>query len=183
MTQITLQNTTQYPALIYVQQGDTLTGRVPVDTSGGNVVIPTTNTYSVTATAKLPDGNTYTTGPRSFSVNSQTVLAQVLQSNGTWNFQLALSPGQAPSTITLENSCISPVTFTVTRNGSPLSTVLVVDAYNNATVSTIEEYSFYSVVNGVTSQTITTTNNNITVIAYQDTGQVSDWAGFSVRFG
>jgi len=58
----------------------------------------------------------------------------------------------------------------------------VIDDYNRDFVSTREIYTFKSIIDGVTSSSITTSNTNVTVQIYADDELVSDFVGYSVKF-
>ena len=68
-----------------------------------------------------------------------------------------------------ENTWREPVIFTVSMNGSPLASVQVVDGHNIGTVSTLEQFWIYSIINGITTQTAATNDPDATVTAVQDT--------------
>ena len=182
MSNIILKNNTSVSALIYMFQGTTLSGRIPVGANGGSVMVPTTNSYSVTGTITMDDGNTYVTAPASFSSPSQNVLAQVFQNEGTYTFQLLTTSGTTPSAITVSNSCKYPVQFSIKRDGSPLSSVIVVDSYNDDSISTMQTYTFAGVVDGITTEPITSSNPSIVVAVVADNNAVSDFQGYSLAF-
>lgn len=181
MSSIKLVNQTKVSALIYMSQGSTLSGRLPVG-PGGSVVVPTTNSYIITGTITMDDGNTYVSAPVSFTSPSQNVLAQVYQNEGTYTFQLLATSGTAPSQITLSNSCKFPVQFAIVRNGSPLASVIVVNDYDNDSVSTVQSYTFSGVVDGITTDPITSSDPNIIVAVQADNNPVADFQGYSLAF-
>ncbi len=178
---ITIKNSTTIPGQIIMARDGTLTGRLPVD-GRGEVIVPTSNSYTVTATVTMDDGNTFISGPVTFSSNSQDITAEVRQENGTFVFRLAMEAGTNPGGVTLHNHTKYPVSFSTSMNGNPLRSVTVVDDYNRGFVSTREIYSFKSIVDGVTSSSITTSNGNVTVEIFADNELVSDFTGYSVRF-
>lgn len=181
MSNITIRNTTPLPGLVLVTLSGTLTGRLPVN-ARGTVTMPTSNSYTVDASVTMDDGNTFTSGPVSFTSNSQDLTAEVTQENGTFVFRLVPTAGTNPSGINLHNHTKYPVTFAASMDNNPLSSVTVVDAYNRGFMSTRQHYSFKSIVDGVTSQLIETTNVDAIVEVYQDNEQVADFAGYSLRF-
>ncbi|MBB6243734.1 hypothetical protein [Rhodanobacter sp. MP1X3] len=181
MSNITIKNSTSIPGLVIMSRAGTLTGRLPID-GNGLVSVPTSNSYSVIARVTMEDGNTYVSGPASFSSNSQDVTAEVLQENGTFAFRLQTDPGTNPGGITLHNHTKYPVSFETSMDGNPLRSVTVIDDYNRDFVSTREIYTFKSIIDGVTSSSITTSNTNVTVQIYADDELVSDFVGYSVKF-
>lgn len=181
MSNITISNTTSVPGLVIVSRAGTLSGRLPVN-AYGSVSMPTSNSYTVKARVTMADGNTYSSGPVTFTSNSQDITAEVKQENGTFIFRLLQQAGTNPSGVTLHNHTKYPVTFQTSMNNNPLSSVTVVNDYNSGFVSTIENYSFKSIVDGVTSASISTTNTNATVNIFQDNEMVSDFVGYSVAF-
>jgi hypothetical protein len=181
MSNITIRNTTSIPSLVIVTRSGTLTGRLPVN-ARGTVTMPTSNSYTVEASVTMDDGNTFTSGPVSFSNNSQDLTAEVKQENGTFVFRLVPAAGTNPAGINLHNHTKYPVTFAASMDNNPLSAITVADAYNRGFMSTRQHYSFKSIVDGVTSEVIETTNVDAIVDIYQDNEQVADFAGYSLRF-
>jgi hypothetical protein len=74
------------------------------------------------------------------------------------------------------------VQFSIKRNGSPLASVIVVDSYNNDSISTLQTYTFSGVIDGITTEPITSSNANIVVGVVADNNPVSDFQGYSLAF-
>jgi len=181
MTRITLVNRSGKSAYFALSQAGTPAGLIPVG-AGGYVVIPVSDTYAVTATTTMEDGNTYATAPATFTSTAQDVTAQVLQNAGTFSFGLVTRPGSQLSTIALTNTTKASVQFRIARGGAPLATVQVLDAYRSGAISTRREYGFYAVVDGITTATITTMQNDPAVAVVRDTSVLADVPGYSVEF-
>jgi hypothetical protein len=181
MSRITLVNRSGASAYFSLSQAGTPAGQISVG-AGAYVVIPTSDTYAISATTMMADGNTYVSAPATFTSMAQDVTAQVLQNGGTFTFGLVTRPGSQLSTITLTNTTKAPVQFRVARGGSPLASVQVLDAFRNGTISTKRAYGFYAVVEGVTTATIETTQNDPAVAVVRDTDALADFPGYSVVF-
>jgi len=175
MSQITLANnvpTSNTPAAEFrLLQGANQIARIGVH-AGGAAAVPTTTSYNVQATTSMGDF-TLTSNALTFSDTSALVLAQVLNEDGYFDFQLIQLPGTQPSAITLENTWRSPVQFTITQPGTPVEIINVVDESNNAIVSTAEQWSCYAIVNGITTATVTTNNPNATFTVTADNNESS----------
>lgn len=197
MTAFVVQNVTNQPAMLLINKGtpggpSSLFGRVAVS-ANGKTVVPTTETYSAYASITMEDGNTYYSSTMTLQSGTQSLMAQMLISGGTFSFELQQSPGVAADQITLSTTCRQPVTFYITATpvsplGKPsLSSAVVVNPRDTVSVSTIETYSFRCIVNGITSEAVVTTPADVDraqlpVIIYQDDVNFGDWAGYSLRF-
>lgn len=177
MSQLTLINEVpDFPAEFRVRQGNDQVARISVQADEGKVVIPTTDSYVATAQTTV-DGFQVTSGPQYFSDRSAHLLAQVLQEDGGFDFQLVESAGTKPDAIVCENTWRQPVSFNVVRNGSPLGTVKVANEFNTVEISTEEIYGIYAIIDGVTTETLITDNPNATILAYRDNND----PGFSLK--
>lgn len=110
------------------------------------MVIPTTDTYQVFASAIL-DGNSYTSAPLAVT-GSMGFLAQVLQvkAQGTYEFDVLEFPSTASNQLTLQQTCINPVTFTITKDGKPLQNVVGNDSYRSKTLDISNTFYIYAVI-------------------------------------
>ena len=180
MSTITIRNTTGRAALVSVTQGSALRAELGI-AAGGSVAVPTTASYAVTASITMDDGSTYYSATEWATSDSQTVLAQLRQKQGTYIFELAKRPGDTISAITLSNSCKYAVRFQVKRNGS-LGTSVVLENYDNAYVSTAHTYTFSGVVDGVTMQPITSGLPHLAVAVVADNDPVANFQSYSLVF-
>jgi hypothetical protein len=197
MTSFVVQNLTSLPGMLLITKGtpggpSNLFGRVAVS-ANGQTVVPTTERYSATACITMEDGNTYYSSPINLGSGTQTLTARMLVTGGTFSFEVEQSPGTTLDTITLISTCRLPVTFFITATpvsplGQPvLTTAVVVNQRDAVLVSTVETYSFRSLVNGITSESLETTPNQtaqdqLGIQIYQDTVSFADWPGYSIRF-
>lgn len=177
---ITLVNQSIYPAIYYLSQGpDTSTAQqmavIGVPPSG-QAVIPTGNSYTVTATTDV-NGITVTSNTLSFEEDEATILAQVMMTApNLYTFQIIQLPATQDDSINLQNTWREDVYFNITLDGSPMACVLVVDGHNSDSVSTLQQYWIYSITNGITTEPVGTDDPNATATLTQD--NVDD--GFSL---
>jgi len=196
MSAFTIVNTTNQPGLVVINKGppggpNNLFGRIAV-AANGQTIVPTTEAYTAVAYITMEDGNTYQSSVVSLPNGTQSLTAQMLVANGTFNFQVLNAPGSVLDQITLTNTCRQPVTFTITAtpitpNGQPvLTSAVVVNQLDTVPVSTAETYGFQSNVNGITTEAITTspsqTGQNVNVTIYQDTSNFGDWPSYNLSF-
>lgn len=162
---ITLRNTTDFVAQYEVIKGEQVIARLPGIEKGAHMSVPTDDTYEVIATT-LIDGNTYTSAPMEVS-GSMGFLAQVLQveSQGTYEFDVRESPSTVANQLSFQKTCINPVTFTITKDGKPLQSIVVDNSYQLQTLDIGSTYSIFAVIDGVTTATLVTSNANATVTA------------------
>jgi hypothetical protein len=196
MSAFTISNTTTYPAKIVVSKGtpggpNNLVATVPISPSG-QTIVPTTQSYSAYFWITMEDGNTYKSTPVSFDSPSMVLTAQMqmVESGGTFNFQIGAVPGTATNQIVLVSECRNPVTFyimTTTESTNPtssLQTAVVVNQVNSISLSTAETYTFQGKVNGVNTVPVTVTPTSTTypgVALYQDNVTFSDFVGYSMK--
>jgi len=164
----TLVNSTAYVAQFVLKRGDLIVTRLAGIAPGGRVIVPVENQYQVTASTVIDD-NTYITAPTSFS-GAAAFLAEVLQlaSQGTYEFTMVQSPSTAPDQLQFQKTCISPVTFSVSRDGKPLQEVVVQNSFEMVSLNIGDTYNVYAVINGVTTDTLATSNQNATISAVAD---------------
>jgi hypothetical protein len=168
---ITLLNNTAFDAQYVVKKGEQTIAFIAAVAPNATVQIPTTETFEVQATTVI-DGNTYTSALSSVQ-DGMGYLAQVLQASGqgTYVFDVQEMPAALPTTLSFQKTCLSPVTFTITKNGVPLQNVLVHDS-NVQTLNVGDAFYVYAVVNGVTTATSTFTNPSATVTAVSGTSDL-----------
>lgn len=135
--------------------------------SGALATIPTTSSYTAQAVTKMGDF-TLTSNPVTFSNPSQNLLAQVLTENGYFDFQLVAMSGSQPSAIVCENTWRQPVQFTISQPGTPVQIVTVADEHNNSVVSTVQQWECYAIIDGITTESVITTNPSATITVTAD---------------
>jgi hypothetical protein len=198
MTSFVIQNVTSMPAMLHISKGppggpSNLFGQVAVAAAGGKTVVPTSETYSAYASITMEDGNTYYSSTIALDGGTQSLIAQMLVSGGTFNFEVQKSTGAVLDQITLSSTCRLPVKFFVTAMpvsplGKPvLSTAVVVNPRDTVPISTAEVYGFKCIVNGITSEPLSTTpvqtnQNQLAIQIYEDTVNFGDWPGYSLRY-
>jgi len=168
MSALTFFNNTPYIAQYLVNKGEQVVARLPGIAPGASLSVPSDDSYQVTATTVL-EGNTYTSAP--VTVNgSASFLAQVRQHavQGTYDFELVKSDSHAVDTMVFQKTTCGPVTFNISKDGVHLQSVVVQDSFRVRTLAIGSTYSIYAVINGVTTDTSTTTNPNASVTAVVD---------------
>ncbi|WP_206956670.1 hypothetical protein [Trinickia acidisoli] len=172
MSSLTLLNETAYVAQFVVFNGDLITARVPGIAPGAQLQVPTDSTYQITATTII-DGNTYSTAPLDVS-GAVSFLAQVKQNRqqGTYDFEVQMGPSTVADRMEFQKTTIGPVTFTIAKNGVPLQTVVVTNSFVTKTLKLSDTHAVYAVINGVTTDTVTTNDPNATVRALLDTSNL-----------
>ncbi|MET0549131.1 MAG: hypothetical protein ABW002_07670 [Xanthomonas sp.] len=172
MKSMTFLNNTKYVAQFWVMKGDQVIARNPGIKPNASMAIQTDDTFLVTATAVI-DGNTYISAP--LEVSGPTgFLAQVLQvrSQGTYEFNVVEVASDNPNQLQFQKSCLSRVTFTITKNGQLMQSVVVIDSFKKCPLDISDTYSIYAVVNGVTTDTVTTHNPTATITATTDSSDL-----------
>ncbi len=147
-------------------QGANQIARIGVHTTG-RASIPTTSNYSAQAMTSMGEFS-LTSNTVTFSSDAVDLLAQVLTENGYYDFQLVAKSGSRPDAITCENTWRRPVQFTLTKPGTPIQIVTVVDEHNDALISTAQQWQCYAIVNGITTSTVTINDPNGTVTLVSD---------------
>lgn len=168
MSVLTFMNTTDYIAQFVVCKGERVIARLPGIAPGAKLEVPSTDEFTVTASTQL-DGCTYTSaaftvaGPMSF-------LAQVKQNKaqGTYDFEMIASPSCSHDQMEFQSTCRNPVTFQLGRNGVPLQSVIVSNAFIMKTLAIGNTYKVYAVINGITTDTLEIGNPNAAVTATVD---------------
>ncbi len=177
MSHLTLLNETDFLVMFIVRKGDMTIARTPAFPRSAILQVPTRQTYTVVA-ATVIEGNTYTSAPISVS-GPAGFLARILQhgAQGTYEFDMQELAPRGPNQMEFQTTTASPVTFTISCNGSHLQSVIVNDAFRTVTLSLADTYTLYAVVNGVTTQTIETADPDATIIVRAMPGgdEVSDF--------
>lgn len=170
MSHLTLRNTTAYVAQFVVLNGQQVIARLPGLMPNAQLVVPTGHTYQVVATTVI-DGNTYTSAPLDVS-GPAAFLAQVRQvyAQGTYEFEVVELPSTRPDQLQFQKTSLAPVSFTISKDGVPLQTVVVGNSFDVQTLTIGDTFYVYAVINGVTTDTVTTTNPNAVITAQNDDG-------------
>lgn len=171
MSSLTLSNSTPYIAMFTALKGGQVIARIPGIAPGAQMIVPTDDTYQVTASTILDD-NTYTTAP--IDLNGPTCfLAQVMQvpSQGTYEFNVVQSPSTRSDQLQFQKTCLNPVTFSIARDGHTVQNVVVEDSFQMQTLAIDDTFHVYAIINGVTTDTVTTTNPASVITAVVDTSR------------
>jgi hypothetical protein len=160
---LTLANKSTSIAQFIVYKGQQIICKLPGVAPGGSVGIPTDDTYEVYATTTFK-GNLYTSAPVSVD-GSMVFTARVRQSRaeGSYSFVLETSPSAAADTLQFEKTCLNPVTFTILKDSVPLQSIVVKDTFTDISLDITETYSVYAVCEGITTDTVVTSNPQATL--------------------
>lgn len=172
MSFLTLRNHTAYIAQFVVSRGQQVIARIPGLAPGAQLQVPTAAVYQVVATTVI-EGNTYTSAPLEVT-GAAGFLAQVRQDvvQGTYEFEVVETPSTRPDQLQFRKTSLSPVTFTIARNGVMLQTLVVANSFQMVTLNIGDTYSIFAVINGVTTDTVTTTDPDATITAIADTSNL-----------
>jgi hypothetical protein len=167
MTAISLANTVPASVAASVEfrmlEGTDLIARIGVH-SGGQASIPTTVFWTVQASTSVGE-TLLTSNVIAFDGTSATILAQLLWSDGFYDFQLSMMPAANPSAIVMQNAARNPVSFVLAKPSSGAQIVKVVDEHESVAVDTAQEWQIYAIVNGITTPDVRVTNPSATVTA------------------
>jgi hypothetical protein len=172
MSALTFLNSTNYVAQFVARRGDQVIARLPGIAPGARLSVPTAESFEVAASTIL-NGNTYTSAP--VAVNGAThFLAQVKQvpAQGTYQFEVVTTPSSAANQMQFEKTSLGPVTFQIMQRGVPLQSIVVADSFTLVTLEISDVYSIYAVINGVTTDSVTTSNPNATITAVAETSDM-----------
>ena len=168
MSVLTLRNDTPYIAQYVVHKGQQVIARLPGLAPGATLSVPVASTFEITASTIL-HGNTYTCAPIVMGGPAH-YLAQVKEMGapGTYEFEVVTTPSTVGNQMQFEKTSIAPVTFNITRNGVYLQSVVVQDSFIRVTLEISDVYYVYAVINGITTDNVTTSNPNATITAVAD---------------
>lgn len=168
MSALTFRNQTLYIAQFVAKHGQLIMARLPGIEPQGELRMPSDDAYSVIATTII-DGNTYSTAPVVVA-GPMEFLAQVKQNaqQGTYEFQMLTEPSPRADQMRFQKTTIGPVTFTISKNGIPLQSVVVQNSFMVETLTINDSYSVYAVINGITTETVQTANPNAVITAVVD---------------
>lgn len=169
MSALTFRNHTDFVAQFVVFRGEQVIARLPGLSPGAELQVPTAAVYRVVATTVI-EGNTYTSAPLDFT-DAARFLAQVLQvpAQGAYVFEVVELASARPDQLQFQKTTPGPVTFSLSRNGVVLQNVVVTDSFQTKTVETAQEWMAYAVINGITTDTVRTTNPDATITVVVDT--------------
>lgn len=169
MSHLTLRNHTAYIAQYVVLNGQQVIARLPGLMPNAQMAVPTGHTFQVVATTMI-DGNTYTSAPLDVS-GPAAFLAQVRQvyAQGTYEFEVVELPSTRPDQLQFQKTNLAPVSFTISKDGVPLQTVVVSNSFEVQTLAISDTFTIHAVINGITTDTVTTTNANAAITATIDT--------------
>jgi hypothetical protein len=169
MSALTFLNATPYIAQFMVYKGDLVIARLPGITPNATLELPDGNdVYEVVANTII-EGNTYTTAPVYVS-GATAFLAEVKQNlpQGTYDFDMKVEDSSAADRMEFQKTTIGPVTFVLSKNNVHLQNVVVTDSFMVKTLAIDSTYSICAVINGVTTDTVQTSNPNAVVKAEVD---------------
>jgi hypothetical protein len=152
------------PAEFRILQGQYQIARVGV-APGGQASVPVDEKAYVVKAMTVMGAFTLTSNTITFEHDSADFRAEVLEEDGFYDFQLVQSPATQLSSIVFENTWRNPVQFELSRPGTPVHVLVVVDEHNTASVSTAQQWQVYAIVNGITTSTVTINNPNATITA------------------
>lgn len=172
MSALTLRNATTYIAQYVVHKGGLVIARLPGIAPGATLSIPTAESFEVIASTIL-NGNTYTSAPVAIE-GATRFLAQVKQvpAQGTYEFEVVTMPSSIANQMQFEKTSLGPVTLQITQRGVPLQSVVVSDSFMEVTLEISDVYSVYAVINGITTDSVTTSNPNATITATAETSDM-----------
>lgn len=169
MSALTLTNSTSYIAQYVIHRGGLALARLPGLAPGATLSVPEVEIFEISASTLL-EGNTYVSAPTTVS-GATRFLAQVKQhiSQGTYDFEVVTALSSVANQMQFEKTSLGPVTFQITHQGVPVQDVVVPDSFVQVTVEISDVYSIYAVINGITTDSVSTSNPNATVTAVSET--------------
>lgn len=172
MSFLTLRNHTLHIAMFVVRKSEQVVARIPGLAPGGQMQVPTSGTYQVTATTMI-EGNIYTSAPMAVT-GATGFLARILQegAHGTYEFDVVLMPSTSSDQLQFQKTCPFPVTFAIARDGAPMQSVVVADSFEIKTLDISDTFYIHAVVNGVTTSTAATTHPDAVITAVADTSHL-----------
>jgi hypothetical protein len=168
MSSLSLRNSTPYIAMFVVLKGEQVLVRMPGIAPGAQLQVPTDTSFQITARAVI-GGNTYSSAPID-EVGAGNFLAQVIQvrSQGTYEFNVVQTPSTEPDQLQFHKTCLSPVTFVISRDGVVMQNVVVTDSFEMKTLDIGGAFGVYAIINGITTETVLTANPAAVITAVAD---------------
>lgn len=161
-----LANKTSAGAQFFVKQGDIVLDRVPTVPANAAMYLPTEDHFEVVASTII-DGNQYMTAPVPLDISrASNLTVQMVQNKeqGTYSFVLDPQPGSALNKLKVRNTLRTPVRLTLIKDNRRVQSV-VVEAGNGLSLSIEKVFKIYAVINGITTDVVTTTNPNSSITA------------------
>lgn len=168
MSALRLSNQTHFPAYFVISRGQQIIARLPNLNAGASAEIPTQQVFNVTASTII-NGATLTTAAQSFE-GAAGFLAQVRQNirEGHLEFELISVPPRQPNQVQFQKTSLAPVSFTLSANNHYLQTVVVSNSYQLISLDLADTYSIYAVINGVTTELVSTSDPSAAIDAVVD---------------
>ncbi|GAB3352104.1 hypothetical protein [Lysobacter tyrosinilyticus] len=168
MSHMTLRNQTTYAAQFVVHQGQQILARIPGLEPGSSMQLPTAPRYEIIATTVI-DGQTYVSAPLQAD-GAAGFLAQVVQeyAQGTYAFEVTEHPSSNSRQLQFQTTWRYPVTFTISKDGRQVQSIVVDDPFNVRVVDIGETFAIHAVINGITTATAITDNPSAVVTAIVD---------------
>ncbi|MCI0150215.1 hypothetical protein KNO81_30515 [Paraburkholderia sediminicola] len=165
MSALTFLNKTMYPAQFVVHKGQQVVARLPGVAPGAELQVPADDAFQVSASTIL-EGDTYTSAPASVS-GPMAFLAQVVENaqQGTYDFEMKVESSTAADQMVFLTTTINPVTFTISKSGVSLQSVVVQNSLEVETLTIGNDYTIFAVINGVTTGPVRTSDPNSVVTA------------------
>jgi len=180
LSRMTLRNNTPFVAQFSVQKGEQVIARIPGLSPGTSAEIPTHAIYQVVASAVI-EGNTYLSAPLEVD-RGAGFIAQLIQhaSQGTYEFRVVEIPSSNPSQLQFQSTLRQPVSFTISKDGRPLQTVVIDNPFQLRVIDIGDTFGIQAIINGVTTDRANTHNPSAVVTATMD-GSRPEIAYFSLE--
>lgn len=170
MKYLRLHNHTAYLARYWVCKGEQVIAIFPVP-AGAVGIIPDDDTHQLTAMVII-EGKEYVSAPLDLN-GAACFLAEMrrVRPQGAYEFSVVRLPSTRPDQLQFQKTTLGPVTYTISRNGWPIQTVVVSNSAEVQTLAISDTFTIYAVINGITTDTVTTTttNANAAITATVDT--------------
>ncbi|HEY1080149.1 MAG TPA: hypothetical protein VGE46_08625 [Bdellovibrio sp.] len=166
---ITLENNTRYPAQFVIKQGDIIIAKIPTVPAGAKLQVPTDETFVLSASTNI-DENTYVTAPIAMDISRASDYSTRLVQNktqGTYEFVLEQEPASSLDTLRLRNTMRTPVRISFASNGR-FTQSLVMEPGTKTSLSIEKSFKIFAVINGVTTDVVTTHDAYAKVTAVSD---------------
>lgn len=170
MSALTFRNQTPHIAQFVAKRGQQIIARLPNVAPQAELKAPSDD-YSVVATTII-EGDTRSTAPVTVT-GPMRFSAHIKQNptHGTYDFEMLTMPSLRADQLVFQKTTRGPVTFTISRNGTPLQRVLVQESFKNESLTVDLSYSIYAVIYGVTTEIVQTTNPNAVITAVVDNAE------------
>jgi hypothetical protein len=172
MSALTFRNQTPHIAQFVAKRGQQIIARLPNVAPQAELKAPSDDVYSVVA-ATIMEGNTRSTAPVTVT-GPMRFLAQIKLNapHGTYDFEMLTMSSPLADQLVFQTTTRGPVTFTISKNGTPLQSVVVRDSLKAESLRIDLTYSVYAVIYGVTTEIVQTTNPNAVITAVVDNSKL-----------